>query len=112
MTSTAQLVILFMIYYVVIGIGISAIGYGDLITDERVESNVVYAGSEMTYNTTIEDGAFSLTEGINYILAFATLGVNLGLGGFGNFLVVLLFVWIPGVIMALLGYYSIRSGSS
>jgi len=114
MVSTAQLVFILIGYSVMLGIMIAALSVGGQFEN----SNMIQGGSlqqiQSTFNVSEDVNPASVLLGSVWldVQKFSNFGIDLGLGGFGNFLVSFIFVWLPAFAMIILIYYSIRSGSS
>jgi len=120
MTSVAQLMILTIFYYILVGIMVFSLSIGGMFEDTNTiqgSFNSLDDGGELL-NLTLEPAGgwdyLTHTAGgfIDVWKFFRGFGLDLGLGGFGNFLVTLIFGWLPAMVSALLVVFAIRSGSS
>ena len=115
MANVASWVIAWFAYYSVIALIIVCLSVGGML-DRDTHLNTSMSNEYITNSTTMDipDSASSWTIGSVFwdLFSFIEFGADLGLGGFGNFLVSFIFVWVPGFIFTILILFAIRSGSS
>lgn len=110
--SVAKMIIALLLYYVILGIGFSAMVYGGMITEERMDNSITYAGSDYRINDTVTADEITASNSLQTLLAFLTFDVDIGLPSFANWIVSIMFIWVPAIIMGLLIFYSLRSGGA
>lgn len=116
MARVATWLFLMIIYFVLISIMVGAMSAGGILTSsEQIETNPAINSWQpnTTASVTIPQStsAWDLGDYLLDLFAFFTFGIDLGLGSW-NWIVTLLFVYIPLIMFLLLIYYSLRSGSS
>ena len=122
MASVAQLVMLTIMYYILVGIMVFSLSMGGMFENSNMVQGSFNSGTEIEdlfnvssqadYPTTLTYITHTAAAFIDVFKFFRFLGLDLGLGGFGNFLVTLVFGWMPGLVSILLIMFAVRGGSS
>ena len=115
-SSTANWIFLLVIYFLVVIITVSCLSIGGILNpDIDIDTNSdvnSYSPNSSAINVTIPSSTsvWGIGSIIGDVFGFFTFGVDLGLGAW-NWLVTLVFVYLPMIMLSLIVYFSIRSGN-
>ena len=114
MGSTANWMFLMIMYFIAITVLVGTLSIGGIL-DENVdiETNPDLQSPDGTgVNVTIPDSTsvWGIGDAISDVFGFFTFGVDLGLG-IWNWVITLMFVYLPLIMFLLIIYFSIRSGN-
>jgi hypothetical protein len=121
MANIGTFIGLLMGYYFLLAIMVICLSFGGLLGgEETVTSGLVgitnYSGQAGAYNITTvipeTSSTWDIAGAIWNWITFETVGLDLGLGGFGNFLVTFIFVLFPGLLLTVMIVLAIRGGSA
>lgn len=114
MARVGTWILLILAYYLVMGLFAAMLSIGNLTTTGHEITSSTVSNLSASANLTSETTSSVWTAGSLFIdmLKFYTLGLDLGLGGVGNFVVNFIFIVIPGIMLALFVVLAIRGGSS
>ena len=115
MANTANWIFLLIIYFVVVIIAVGCLSIGGVLDDSvniATNSDVNSYEPDSNINVTIPDSAsvWGIGDVIKDVFGFFTFGVDLGLGAW-NWLITIIFVYLPLIMLTLIVYFSIRSGN-
>ena len=115
MANTANWIFLLIIYFVVVIIAVGCLSIGGVLDDSvniATNSDVNSYEPDSDINVTIpaSTSVWGIGSVISDVFGFFTFGVDLGLGAW-NWLITIIFVYLPLIMLTLIVYFSIRSGN-
>lgn len=114
MANTATWIITIVLYYLTVGLFVILLSLGNLTTTghEVTAPTVNNLSTSLNLSSSVSSSLWDAASLPVDLIRYMVLGFDLGLGGVGNFIVTFIFGIVPGMILAILVYFAIRSGSS
>jgi hypothetical protein len=113
MASVATWVLGMIGYYSVLALFIVCLSVGGMLDSDTSMNSTISTTYTNSSGMDIPDSASTWSIGSVFwdLLSFYGFGADLGLGGFGNFMVTFIFMWVPSWIFVILMLFAIRNGS-
>ena len=115
MANTANWIFLLILYFIGIVILVGALSIGGVLDDTvdiTTNSDINDYSPNANINTSIpaSTSVWGIGDLVEDLFGFFTFSMDLGLGSW-NWLITLLFVYLPLIMLTMLVYFAIRSGN-